>query len=108
MNNLIAVQIHPSTHEDPSQVASARVALVTELGGIAFEDCRLLRNEQGVISFSLPTHSIQAFGKQLPIVDVDPDLLQQIAVAAIRAHELESTDENTSIGPANAPSDTVN
>jgi hypothetical protein len=86
-NRSIAVEVYPAAR--PSQIASARVKLTTDLGVIAIDDCRLLRNKSGVVWFSLPSYSLPTNNRQFEYratLEVPPDLLQQISTEALRAY----------------------
>lgn len=110
MSNFILIQLTPSTGNDSSLVAGVRVFLATDVGVITFEGCRLLRDKQGLIRFSLSAHNVQGGSGRLPIVELVPNLVEQIRLAAIRAYESwqKSTNENKTIGGSNVPSDYVN
>jgi DNA-binding cell septation regulator SpoVG len=87
----ISVEIYPAART--SQVASARVRLVTSLGVIVISDCRLLRNRSNVVWMALPSHSTPN-GRSWdyhPTIELSPELMQEVTSAVLRAYATHET-----------------
>jgi hypothetical protein len=86
----ITAVISHSFRTNPHIVANATVTIESDAGAICINDGRVLLNRNGVLWFSLPTHSIQK-GRQYeykPTVELSPSLALQVSAEVLRAYEV--------------------
>jgi DNA-binding cell septation regulator SpoVG len=87
----VSVQLRP-THR-PSVLSAAQVTIELEDGTtIEINDCRVMRNRQGILWAALPSYSVTA-GKQYeyhPSVVLSPVLHREVTDAILAAYEAQA------------------